>query len=72
LSFIDKIRLSSIWEKEDEFTTSIRKLTGYKPKNIDFYKTAFTHKSESKMSDKGGFINYERLEFLGDSLLTLP
>lgn len=69
MSFIDKIRLSSIWEKEDEFTASIRKLTGYKPKNIDFYKTAFTHKSESKISDKGGFINYERLEFLGDSLL---
>jgi ribonuclease-3 len=69
LSFIDKIRLSSIWEKEDEFTASIRKLTGYKPKNIDYYKTAFTHKSESKLSDKGGFINYERLEFLGDSLL---
>lgn len=69
MSFIDKIRLSSIWEKEDEFTTSIRKLTGYKPKNIDYYKTAFTHKSESKLSDKGGFINYERLEFLGDSLL---
>ncbi len=69
MSFIDKIRLSSIWEKEDEFTASIRKLTGYKPKNIDYYKTAFTHKSESKLSDKGGFINYERLEFLGDSLL---
>lgn len=69
LSFISKIRLSSIWEKEDAFTKSIKNLTGFKPRNINIYKTAFTHKSESKVSKDGNFVNYERLEFLGDSLL---
>jgi len=69
LNFIKRIKLASFFNKEDAFSASIRKLTGYKPKNIDFYIIAFTHKSESKISDKGGIINYERLEFLGDSLL---
>lgn len=69
LSFISKIRLSSIWEKEDEFTKSIKKLTGYKPHDVNIYRTAFTHKSESKKSEDGNIVNYERLEFLGDSLL---
>lgn len=69
MNFISKIGLSSIWEKEDEFTQSIKQLIGHKPKNIVYYKTAFTHKSESKLSENGTFINYERLEFLGDSLL---
>jgi ribonuclease-3 len=69
MNFIQKIRFSSIWEKEDEFTGSIKKLIGHKPKDISFYKIAFTHKSESKVDHKGSIINYERLEFLGDSLL---
>jgi ribonuclease III len=37
------------------------------PKNIDLYKTAFTHKSIN--SDPQ--FNYERLEFLGDSIIKL-
>ena len=61
--------MSSLWEKEDEFSIAIKKLTGYKPKQIAIYKTAFTHKSEIKLSEQGNIINYERLEFLGDSLL---
>lgn len=69
MNLIKKFKLSALWEKEDEFSIAIRKLTGYKPKNIQYYKTAFTHKSEIKLSDKGQLINYERLEFLGDSLL---
>lgn len=69
MNLIRKFNISSLWEKEDEFSVAIRKLTGYKPKTIQYYKTAFTHKSEIKISDKGLIINYERLEFLGDSLL---
>ncbi len=69
MGIIKKIGISSIWEKDDEFTIAIKNLVGFKPKNIQIYKTAFTHKSEIKKAEDGSIINYERLEFLGDSLL---
>lgn len=40
---------------------------GYKPRNIDFFYEAITHKSFSNTADKD-FSN-ERLEFLGDAIL---
>ena len=42
---------------------------GFKPKNIQIYKTAFTHRSMNIRDDEGNAINYERLEFLGDAML---
>lgn len=41
----------------------IERVTEYKPMNIDLYVTAFTHKSADPVN------NYERLEFLGDSVI---
>ena len=41
----------------------IERVTGLKPMNIDLYVTAFTHKSADPEN------NYERLEFLGDSVI---
>lgn len=40
---------------------------GYRPKNIQFFKTALTHKSISNISK--GLESNERLEFLGDTIL---
>lgn len=51
------------------FAKQIKNLTGFKPKNIEIYKIAFTHKSASKKDENGNILNYERLEFLGDALL---
>ena len=42
---------------------------GFKPKSISIYKRAFTHSSLNRKDKFGNDINYERLEFLGDSLL---
>lgn len=42
---------------------------GFKPKNIQVYKTAFTHRSMNIRDDEGNAVNYERLEFLGDAML---
>lgn len=39
---------------------------GYRPKNVDFFKEALTHKSFSNLSNE---ISNERLEFLGDAIL---
>lgn len=43
---------------------------GYKFKNRKFLKIALTHSSYANESN-GKFISYERLEFLGDSILSL-
>ncbi len=51
------------------FAKKIKSLTGYKPKSLELYKIAFTHKSASKKDEDGNILNYERLEFLGDALL---
>ncbi len=49
---------------------SIFKIVGYKPKAITFFKTAFTHRSMNIKNEEGHTINYERLEFLGDAMLS--
>ena len=38
--------------------------------NIDFYKKAFTHRSSNILDEVGNPLNYERLEFLGDAMLS--
>jgi len=67
LSLIDKISFSKTTESNLS-TKDIKKLTGYKPKNLKIYEIAFTHKSENKTDVNGVKINYERMEFLGDAL----
>ncbi|MFY8180567.1 MAG: ribonuclease III [Flavobacterium sp.] len=52
------------------FFVAIEKIVGFKPVNIKFYEKAFTHRSSNKTDDKGNPLNYERLEFLGDSMLS--
>lgn len=58
--------------KEDEtFFIEIKKIIGFTPKNISFYEKAFTHKSIKNIDGSTGFpLNYERLEFLGDAILS--
>lgn len=45
------------------------KILGFKPKNLEIYKKAFLHRSANKKDATGNPMNYERLEFLGDSML---
>lgn len=51
------------------FFAQIKKILGFKPKKIQIYKTAFTHRSMNIRDKDGNAINYERLEFLGDAML---
>lgn len=56
--------------KEDRnFFEGIRKILGFKPKNLNIYKKAFLHRSANKKDPNGNPMNYERLEFLGDAML---
>lgn len=52
------------------FFVAIEKIIGSKPVNIKFYEKAFTHRSSNKLDANGNPLNYERLEFLGDSMLS--
>jgi ribonuclease-3 len=55
-------------KEEEDFLTSLKPIIGYKPKDVYYFKKAFTHSSVKKEKNGKPF-NYERLEFLGDSLL---
>ena len=52
------------------FFETIQKIIGFKPQNIIFYTKAFTHRSSNKIDEDGFAMNYERLEFLGDAMLS--
>jgi ribonuclease-3 len=61
--------LNSRFKNSGNFFIHLKKILGFNPKNIQIYKTAFTHRSMNIRDDEGNAINYERLEFLGDAML---
>lgn len=52
------------------FFNEIQSIIGFKPKSIFYYQKAFTHRSTNQLDLKGNPLNYERLEFLGDAMLS--
>ncbi|GGD15627.1 ribonuclease 3 [Hyunsoonleella pacifica] len=48
----------------------LHKILGYKPKKMQVFQKAFTHRSMNLKDDNGNPLNYERLEFLGDAMLS--
>ena len=56
--------------KKDPFYKPIKNLLKFQPKSLKYYKRAFTHRSLNKKDLNGIAVNYERLEFLGDSILS--
>ena len=63
-----KIRL--LKNKGKETYLSIYKIVGFYPDKVSLYKQAFLHKSQSIEDDNGRWLNNERLEFLGDAILS--
>jgi ribonuclease-3 len=51
------------------FFEKLKNILGFEPKELNYYKKAFTHRSAHKTDDNGNPFNYERLEFLGDAML---
>ena len=70
MSLFKKIFTKSRPTEGGIFFENIQKILGFKPNNIEFYEKAFTHRSSNKLDFKGNPINYERLEFLGDAMLS--
>jgi len=70
MSLIKKIFSNSRSKEDGLFFSEIKNIIGDTPKNIENYKKAFTHRSANKVDSAGHAINYERLEFLGDAMLS--
>lgn len=64
-----KIRLS-LHFKERKFYFDLYNLLGFFPNDVELYERAFSHKSASYDNGKGKHFNNERLEFLGDAILS--
>lgn len=56
--------------QDGNFLIVLTKILGFKPHNLERYRIAFTHRSMNIKDDEGNAINYERLEFLGDAMLS--
>jgi ribonuclease-3 len=69
-NIIRKIFNSRTSNEDGNFFISITKIINFKPTDISFFKEAFTHRSCNKKDNKGHTISYERLEFLGDAMLS--
>lgn len=70
MGIIKKIFSKSRSPEDGIFFTDIKKILGFDPINTEYYKKAFTHRSSNKLDESGNPINYERLEFLGDAMLS--
>ena len=62
--------LNSRYNDDGNFFVQLKKILGFKPKKIKFYQKAFTHRSMNKRDKEGTPINYERLEFVGDAMVS--
>ena len=69
---MDSIRniLNSRFKRNGNFFMELTKILGFKPKNVKYFRKAFTHRSMNIKDTKGDPFNYERLEFLGDAMLS--
>jgi len=69
MNFIRNI-LNSRSAEDGNFFLQLETILGFKPKEQALYKKAFTHRSMNLKDKKGNPINYERLEFVGDAMLS--
>ncbi|MBT8325100.1 MAG: ribonuclease III [Winogradskyella sp.] len=69
MSFIGNI-FNSRSKEDGNFFLQLHKILGFKPNKKSLYRKAFTHRSMNIKDKAGNAINYERLEFVGDAMLS--
>lgn len=62
--------ITGLLSKDKKLIEFIKNVFGYNPGNILLYKLALCHKSASEEEIKGIKVNNERLEYLGDAILS--
>jgi len=71
MNFIRNIlKRNSRSDEGGNFFVQIQKILGFQTKNQNLYTKAFTHRSMNIRDNNGNPINYERLEFVGDAMLS--
>ena len=63
-------RIKLFYSNRKEFYLFLKDVIGTYPNNLKLYDLAFLHKSASAVDSQGNFVNNERLEFLGDAILS--
>ncbi len=63
-------KLRFYFSSDKKLYQSIKNIFGYYPGNIHLYKLAFRHKSATTKKINGIRLNNERLEYLGDAILS--
>ena len=58
------------FKKDKILFTAVKNLLGFYPRNIYLYKVALSHKSAPQVWLRGQQVNSERLEYLGDAVLS--
>ena len=56
--------------KNTALKAAISQIVGYTPKKLYYYTKAFTHGSINQKDSFGNSVSYERLEYVGDALLS--
>lgn len=57
-------------KKDEAFYRFFKNILGFKPRKTNIYQVAFIHRSKSLEAPMGHRINNERLEYLGDTVLS--
>ena len=69
MSFLERYLIYFKSKEEREFYNIISRITGLSPDNTSLYRLAMSHSSVAKENSSGTKNSYERLEYLGDSVL---
>ena len=69
MSLFRKRRNGTFILDKQEFSSSLKKILGFRPGNLRLYEIAFIHRSASFTLPDGKRVNNERLEYLGDAVL---
>ena len=65
---LGKVKL--LFQKDKHLHNDLYKILGFFPRNIELYKIALSHSSNTYSKKDGRSYNNERLEFLGDAILS--
>ena len=65
---IDRLKLLMV--KNKEFYTFLNKQLNINPRKLELYELAFLHRSASLTLPDGSIVNNERLEYLGDAIIS--
>ena len=67
INLIDRVKLS--FSKDKKLSSALYGILGFYPHNLEYYRAALAHKSQSYRNRAGKPVNNERLEYLGDAIL---